>query len=149
MHDDLCTTHRSWAASMYTCHETDLIQLDFSTAIDCVPHQRLIHKLDYYGISGRTLCWVKSFLSNRNTACINKWSHSALNFNPSTFHLLTITHKPKPSEFTYTISNQPISRVNSHPYLGVTIDAKLSWTKHIQSIASKSAKTLGLLKRTL
>ena len=45
----------------------------------------------------------------------NKWQ---MNFNTSTCHLLTITHKPKPSEFTYTISNQPISRVNSHPYLG-------------------------------
>ena len=76
----------------------------------------------------------------------NKWQ---MNFNTSKCHLLTITHKPKPSEFTYTISNQPISQVNSHPYLGVTIDAKLSWTKHIQGTASKSAKTLGLLKRTL
>ena len=75
-----------------------------------------------------------------------KWQ---MNFNTSKCHLLTITHKPKPSEFTYTISNQPISRVNSHPYLGVTIDAKLSWSKHIQGTASKSAKTLGLLKRTL
>ena len=75
-----------------------------------------------------------------------KWQ---INFNTSKCHLLTITHKPKPSEFTYTISNQPISRVNSHPYLGVTIDAKLSWSKHIQGTASKSAKTLGLLKRTL
>ena len=77
-----------------------------------------------------------------------KWQ---MNFNTSKCHLLTIrsTHKPKPSEFTYTISNQPISRVNSHPYLGVTIDAKLSWSKHLHSTASKSAKTLGLLKRTL
>ena len=56
-----------------------------------------------------------------------KWQ---MNFNTSKCHLLTITHKPKPSEFTYTISNQPISRVNSQPYLGVTIDAKLS-CKHM------------------
>ena len=63
----------------------------------------------------------------------NKWQ---MNFNTSKCHLLTITHKPKPSEFTYTIANQPISRVNSHQYLGVTIDAKLSWTKHIQSTYS-------------
>ena len=76
----------------------------------------------------------------------NKWQ---MNFNTSKCHLLIITHKPKPSELTYTISNQPISRVKYHPYLDLTIDAKLSWTKHIQSTASKSAKTLGLLKRTL
>ena len=74
-----------------------------------------------------------------------KWQ---MNFNTSKCHLVTITHKTKPSEFTYTISNQTISRVNSHPYLGVTIDAKLSWSKHIQGTASKSGNTLGLLKRT-
>ena len=209
-----------WAASMNKRHQTDLILLDFSKAFDCVPHQRLLHKLNYYGISGPTLYWVKSFLSDRTQHVSINGSHSALanvtsgvpqgsvvgpvlfllyinditnqiqsnirlfaddsivyreirspadhqilqtdiqmltdwskkwqmNFNTSKFHLLTITHKPKPSEFTYTISNQPISRVNSHPYLGVTIDAKLSWSKHIQGTASKSAKTLGLLKRTL
>ena len=72
-----------------------------------------------------------------------------MNFNTSKCHLLSITHKHKPSEFTYTIENQPVSRVYPHPYLGVTIDAKLFWTKHIQNTASKSVKTLGLLKRTI
>ena len=209
-----------WAASMNKRHQTDLILLDFSKAFDCVPHQRLLHKLNYYGISGPTLNWVKSFLSDRTQHVSIHGSHSALanvtyvvpqgsvlgpvlfllyinnitnqilsnirlfaddsivyrdirspadhqilqtdiqmltdwskkwqiNFNTSKCHLLTITYKPKPSEFTYTISNQPISRVNSHPYLGVTIDATLSWSKHIQGTSSKSAKTLGLLKRTI
>ena len=211
-----------WAASMNKRHQTDLILLDFSKAFYCDPRLRLLHKLNYmyYGISGPTLYWVKSFLSDRTQHESINGSHSALanvtygvpqgsflgpvhfrlyindirtqiqsnirllpmtqlyiersdhrkdhhilqgdiqkltdwsnkwqiNFNTSKCHLLIITHKTKPSEFTYTISNQPISRVNSHPYLGVTIDAKLSWSKHIRSTASKSAKTLGLLKRTL
>ena len=205
---------------MNKCHKTDLILLDFSKAFDCVPHQRLLHKLHNYGISGLAFYWVNSFLSNRTQHVSINGSHSALanvtsgvpqgsvlgpvlfllniihitnqmqsnirlfaddsvvyrgirsttdhhilqtdiqkltdwsnkwqmNFNTSKCHLLTITHKPNPSEFTYTISNQPMSRVNSHPYLSLTIDAKLSWTKHIQSTASESAKKLGLLKRTL
>ena len=47
-----------WAASMNKCHQTDLILLDLSKAVDCVPHQRLLHKRHYYGISGPTLYWV-------------------------------------------------------------------------------------------
>ena len=66
------------AASMNKCHQTDLILLDFSKAFDCVPHQRLLHKLHYYGISGPTLYWVKSFLSNRTQHVSINGSHSAL-----------------------------------------------------------------------
>ena len=67
-----------WAASMNKCHQTDLILLDFSKAFDCVPHQRLLHKLHYYGISGPTLYWLKSFLSNRTQHVSINGSHSAL-----------------------------------------------------------------------
>ena len=68
-----------WAASMNKCHQTDLILLDFSKAFDCVPHQRLLHKLHYYnGISGHALYLVKSFLSNRTQHVSINGSHSAL-----------------------------------------------------------------------
>ena len=90
----------------------------------------------------QTMTYYKQAFKNRS----NKWQ---MKFNTSECHLLTITHKFKPSQFSYTISNQPVSRVNSHPCLGIIIDSKLSWTKHVQTTASKSAQTLGLLKRTL
>ena len=32
---------------------------------DTVPHQRLFHKLQAYGISGNVLDWIKDFLCNR------------------------------------------------------------------------------------
>ena len=67
-----------WAASMNKCYQTDVILPDFSKAFDCVPHQRLLHKLYYYGISGPTLYWVKSFLSNRTQHVSINGSHSAL-----------------------------------------------------------------------
>ena len=43
--------------------QTDLIVLDFSIAFDAVPHQRLLHKLDHYGIRGPTLLWIQNFLT--------------------------------------------------------------------------------------
>ena len=34
--------------------QTDLIIMDFAKAFDKVPHRRLLHKLEYYGIRGST-----------------------------------------------------------------------------------------------
>ena len=45
--------------------ETDVIVMDFSKAFDKVPHRRLLYKLDWYGIRGLTLDWVKGFLEDR------------------------------------------------------------------------------------
>ena len=38
---------------------------DVSKAFDIVPHQRLLHKLDHYGMRGTTLNWIQNFLTNR------------------------------------------------------------------------------------
>ena len=39
--------------------------LDFTKAFDKVPHKRLIHKLNYCGISGSIATWIETFLIGR------------------------------------------------------------------------------------
>ena len=45
--------------------QTDVIIMDFAKAFDNVPHKRLLHKLQYYGIRGSTHKWIASWLSER------------------------------------------------------------------------------------
>ena len=45
--------------------QTDLIIMDFAKAFDKIPHRRLLHKLEYYGIRGSTHKWINSWLSGR------------------------------------------------------------------------------------
>lgn len=54
-----------WTASFDENIPQDVIYLDFSKAFDSVPHQRLLYKLEHYGIRGRMLNWFKNFLTNR------------------------------------------------------------------------------------
>ena len=44
----------------------DVIYFDFAKAFDTVPHRRLLKKLNAYGIKGKELDWIKSFLSDRH-----------------------------------------------------------------------------------
>ena len=48
-------------------NKTNLFRLllDFSKAFDKVPHQRLLMKLEHYGIHGNLLSWMESFLTKR------------------------------------------------------------------------------------
>lgn len=43
----------------------DVILLDFSKAFDKVPHKRLLHKLEYYGVRNTVNKWISDFLSHR------------------------------------------------------------------------------------
>ena len=50
--------------------QTYLILLDFSKAFDKVAHEKLISKLHFYGIRGKTLSWVKDFLDSCSQAVV-------------------------------------------------------------------------------
>ena len=44
---------------------------------------------------------------------------------------------------------RPLESVESHKYLGVEIDRKLSWNKHISAITGKANRALGFIRRNL
>ena len=63
----LITTHHDIARllDIPDIKQVDAILLDFAKAFDKVPHRRLTHKLQHYGITGPTLHWITAFLTHR------------------------------------------------------------------------------------
>ena len=50
--------------------QIDAVFLDLEKAFDKVPHQRLLLRLEYYGIRSKTLQWIGNFFNNRKQ-CVN------------------------------------------------------------------------------
>ena len=50
--------------------QVDIAILDFSKAFDTVPHDKLLHKLEQYGIKGNIHSWLTNFLSTRTMRTI-------------------------------------------------------------------------------
>ncbi len=71
----LLTTH-DLAKAYDNKLQVDMIVLDFSKAFDKVPHERLLHKLNHYGIGGKTHKWIHTFLTQRSQSVVLEGSYS-------------------------------------------------------------------------
>ena len=58
----LILTVKDLASSLDLKEQIDLILLE---AIDKVPHERLLYKMEYYGIRGHMNSWIRDSLENR------------------------------------------------------------------------------------
>ena len=71
----LLTTH-----DLYRCQDrkeqVDVAVLDFSKAFDTVPHDRLLGKLEFYGITGPVHNWIRAFLKGRSQRVMVEGEHS-------------------------------------------------------------------------
>jgi hypothetical protein len=56
---------KDWVKGIDMGNFTDCIFLDIQKAFNSVPHKKLIAKLHAYGIRGKLLRWIKSFLNDR------------------------------------------------------------------------------------
>ena len=200
--------------------QTDVVILDFSKAFDTVPHDRLLSKLEHYGIDKQINTWISEFLHNRTQSvlvngetsnpvsvdsgvpqgsvlgpllflchindlpertkstvrmfaddcllyrqikspedhivleedlkALAEWSDMwGMRFNTTKCYVMTISRKRKPSNFIYTLSDQPLENVRDNPYLGIQISNNLKWKTHIDKTTNKANKTLGFLRRNL
>ena len=62
----LISTIQDIASSVAKGKQVDVILLDFAKAFDKVPHERLLRKLENYGVRDSTKRWIRSFLSHRS-----------------------------------------------------------------------------------
>ena len=68
----------------------------------------------------------------------------SLNIKKTKYMLFTLRKKPRSLDDIF-IDHEPIEKVEHFKFLGVIIDAKLSWVDHIQFIKKKISKGLGIL----
>jgi hypothetical protein len=66
----LIVTIHDIASKLERDSQVDIILLDFAKAFDKVPHHRLLHKLEYYGVNPKTNRSIRSFLENRMQSVI-------------------------------------------------------------------------------
>ena len=57
------------------------------------------------------------------------------------------SRKLKNTEISIKINQSALEKVDSYKYLGVTVNQRMNWTDHIDSIISKVSQRLGLVRR--
>ncbi len=72
----LLTTH-DLAKAYDNKLQVDMIVLDVSNAFDKVPHERRLHKLNHFGIGGKTHKWIRTFLMQRSQSVVLEGSYSS------------------------------------------------------------------------
>lgn len=87
---------------------------------------------------------------NRELDSLNDWfTANKLSLNLSKTHYLLFSLNPqiRSRNIDLKINNTPIEKAAHTKFLGVQIDDKLSWSKHIDYICGKIRRSIGIIKK--
>jgi hypothetical protein len=84
---------------------------------------------------------------NQDLQSIDEWSKKWLvNFSPPKTEEMIITNKRPRQHPPLYLNDQLIKNVKDHKHLGIHLSSNLSWRKHVQEIAKKANRSLGVLR---
>ena len=79
-----------------------------------------------------------------------QWEQSwSMEFHPDKCKVLKITNKRKVIKYRYLLHNVILNEFSNTKYVGVTMNTRLSWKKHVHEICGKSDQTRQFLQRNL
>ena len=72
-----------------------------------------------------------------------------MKFNAKKCNIMRVSHSRKPLQHFYSLGNEILQEVSDAKYLGIQIDNKLGWNKHISTVAARGQSKLAFLNRNL
>ena len=75
-----------------------------------------------------------------------KWD---MKFNLNKCHIIKLSRKQIQYKHKYTLGSFTLPYCNTFTYLGITVSSDLSWSNHINNIATKATNTLNFIKRNI
>ena len=72
-----------------------------------------------------------------------------MKFNAKKCNIMWVSRSRKPLQHFYSLGNEILQEVSDAKYLGIQIDNKLDWNKHISTVAARGQSKLAFLNRNL
>ena len=78
----------------------------------------------------------------RDLDALMDWGSAwGMKFNAKKCNIMRVSRSRKPLQHFYSISNEILLEVSDAKYLGIHIDNKLDWNKHISTVAARAGQS--------